>query len=546
MFLLIDNYDSFTYNLVQYFQCLGEDPLVLKNDDPKILDLAKSGTLDKVVLSPGPSVPGKAGFCLDFLKLLPKTVPVLGVCLGHEILGLFAGAPVKVGPVIMHGMTSDITHNGRGLFDELPNPLRVGRYHSLVVVSDDDNPKPNFTVTARAPLGEVMALQYNDRPWVGVQFHPESVLTPDGMSLLANFPTKIMTPSTKIGAVPNTVREEHKMDTKIELRDIMDRLGNKEDLTEPMAKTAFEELFDGRLSPAQAGAFLMGLRAKGESPLELACAVRTALARAVKAEGVPDDAIDIVGTGGDGRSSFNCSTCAALTLAGSGYHVVKHGNRAVSSTSGTADALESLGIPLYKDPKDVMDYMHKTNFGFFFAPYAHPAFKNIGPVRRELGIRTLFNILGPMINPAKTPHLMMGVARPEMLSLVADTLIKAPYFTRACVLHGAGGYDEVTPMGPCKIILLDHGTQTSMELDPAKYGVETCSVEDLAVHTKEEAGAVCRELLQGRGNKHMLDMVGLNAGLAIFLVKSEATLDDCVAEGMAAVRAGNGRKFVNA
>ena len=129
---------------------------------------------------------------------------------------------------------------------------------------------------------------------------------------------------------------------------------------------------------------------------------------------------------------------------------------------------------------------------------------------------------------------------------MADTLIKAPYFTRACVLHGAGGYDEVTPMGPCKIILLDHGTQTSMELDPAKYGVETCSVEDLAVHTKEEAGAVCRELLQGRGNKHMLDMVGLNAGLAIFLVKSEATLDDCVAEGMAAVRAGNGRKFVNA
>ena len=187
MFLLIDNYDSFTYNLVQYFQCLGEDPLVLKNDDPKILDLAKSGTLDKVVLSPGPSVPGKAGFCLDFLKLLPKTVPVLGVCLGHEILGLFAGAPVKVGPVIMHGMTSDITHNGRGLFDELPNPLRVGRYHSLVVVSDDDNPNPNFTVTARAPLGEVMALQYNDRPWVGVQFHPESIMTPDGKTMLQNF-----------------------------------------------------------------------------------------------------------------------------------------------------------------------------------------------------------------------------------------------------------------------------------------------------------------------------------------------------------------------
>lgn len=192
MFLLIDNYDSFTYNLVQAFYALGQDPVVVKNDDPRLLELAQDPSLNMVCLSPGPGHPKDAGYCMEVLRILDPKVPVLGVCLGHQALGLAAGAEVVVGPCIMHGKASEIVHDGSGLFSGVPNPMRVGRYHSLVVRSDVDEAHAKFTVTAHGPEGEIMALRYKDRPWVGVQFHPESILTPDGLRLLGNFPKAIL------------------------------------------------------------------------------------------------------------------------------------------------------------------------------------------------------------------------------------------------------------------------------------------------------------------------------------------------------------------
>ena len=546
MFLLIDNYDSFTYNLVQAFQNLGEDPIVLFNDDPKILELAASGKLTKVVLSPGPGHPSAAGLCLEFLQKLPPSVPVLGVCLGHQILGLFGGAEVKTGPVIMHGMQSAIQHDGTGLFQGVPDPFTVGRYHSLVVCSDEkDEDKYPFRVTARGPENEVMALEYRDRPWAGVQFHPESVLTPDGLRLLSNFPDSLHyyhkdneTDGKKSQAGAAAEQE------KPQLKTIMERLAMRQDLDASMAQTAFDMLMDGDMTPVQTGAFLMGLRAKGETSLELRCAIRSVLARAVAVPPLPAGCIDVVGTGGDGRSSFNCSTCSCLTLAGMGYKVAKHGNAAVSSTSGAADALSLLGIPLEKEADKIVGQIEKTNFGFFFAPNFHPSFRHVGPARRELGIRTLFNILGPMINPSRPPYLLMGVARPELVRLIADTLSSSETLERAAIAYGAGGYDEVTPMGPATIIMLDHGRQIPMTLDPAEFGIGPCTPEDVAVHSKEEAVACLRELLQGRGNSHMKDMVVLNVGLAIHVIDGTKSLDKCMKEARDAVEGGAGSKFV--
>lgn len=190
MFLLIDNFDSFTFNLVQEFQKQGRDPRVVKNDRPELLDLAASGELSMVCISPGPSTPDNAGYCLEFLARLPKTVPVLGVCLGHQILGQFAGAKVKVAGRIMHGKVSDVQHEGTGLFHGLPNPMSVCRYHSLLVFPEGG--QTQIRVTAGTDQGEIMAIAYEDRPWVGVQFHPESILTPEGPKLLANFPGRII------------------------------------------------------------------------------------------------------------------------------------------------------------------------------------------------------------------------------------------------------------------------------------------------------------------------------------------------------------------
>ena len=189
MFLFIDNYDSFSYNIVQYFKQLGEEPLVLTNDDPRVLELANDPALEKVVLSPGPSCPEHAGYCLEFLARLPHHVPVLGVCLGHQCLGHFAGCPVVRGPKVMHGKTSAIEHNGTGLYKGLKSPMTIGRYHSLVVKCDDNHPL--IQVTTRDEDGAVMRMRYKDRPWAGVQYTPESIPTEHALDPLATLPTAI-------------------------------------------------------------------------------------------------------------------------------------------------------------------------------------------------------------------------------------------------------------------------------------------------------------------------------------------------------------------
>ncbi len=185
MFLLIDNFDSFTFNLVQAFQQLGADPVVYRNDRAELLDPGFVAGLTRVCLSPGPSRPENAGNCLKFLALLPHNVPTLGVCLGHQTLGHFAGASVVRAERIMHGKTSQVTHDGTDVFAGLPNPFEVCRYHSLLVLAHE---APELLrVTARTKEDEVMGMTFTDRPWSGVQFHPESILTPDGPKLLKNF-----------------------------------------------------------------------------------------------------------------------------------------------------------------------------------------------------------------------------------------------------------------------------------------------------------------------------------------------------------------------
>lgn len=190
MFLLIDNFDSFTYNLVQLFQKQGKEPTVIRNDRPELLEMALSGKLDMVCISPGPSHPVNAGYCLEFLNRLPKTVPVLGVCLGHQILGHFAGATVNQAARIMHGKTSMVHHKGEGLFKGVANPVEVCRYHSLLVRAEEAPDK--LEVTAWTDEDEVMGIRWKDRPWAGVQFHPESVFTPDGPLMMANFPQALL------------------------------------------------------------------------------------------------------------------------------------------------------------------------------------------------------------------------------------------------------------------------------------------------------------------------------------------------------------------
>lgn len=538
MFLLIDNYDSFTYNLVQAFYQLGQKPLVLKNDDPRILDIAQDPALEMVCISPGAGHPSKLSLCLDFLKIVDPQIPILGICLGHQLLGLAAGAEINIAPIIMHGKSSEIVHDGSGLFQGLPNPMQVGRYHSLVVSPMSDKAACPFTVHAHASEGEIMALTYNDRPWTGIQFHPESVLTPEGIHLLGNFPSALIAKNNK-----NTMAE------------VLDSLASGQDLSADMANMAFSSLMDGTMTAAQAGSFLMGLRIKGESPLEMAQATRVALERSVRVDAIEGSYIEIVGTGGDARSSFNCSTATALTLAAMGYKVVKHGNRAVSSKCGSADALEGLGFDLHVAPTEIGKILDKDNFVFLFAQHFHPSFRNIAPIRNELGIRTLFNLIGPLINPSRPTHILLGVAKAELVRLMAETLLQSPIL-QAAVVHGAGGYDEITPLGINSVILVRNGALEEFEIDPARYDMAACTPDDLRVHSKEQAIEILKQVLCGKAPQAMLDMLTLNVGMGMYLLedssdeekpnKEKLDFDACIAKAKEAVRAGVARKFIHA
>ncbi|MDR1947481.1 MAG: anthranilate phosphoribosyltransferase [Desulfovibrio sp.] len=550
MFLLIDNYDSFTFNLAQAFYSLGAQPRVLRNDDPALTELAENSELTAVCISPGPGHPDRAGLCPDFLRRLPHRVPVLGVCLGHQILARHAGVPVVVAPRIMHGKVSEIRHDGSSLFRGLPDPMRVGRYHSLVVEADDGNPV--FKITARAEQGEIMALEFTDRPWAGVQFHPESVLTPDGPRLLGNFldlaasgasaPEEIHTAAR--GADPDGQERDGDARTPYPLSLIMDKVARRENLPSSMARAAFARLMDGEMTPAQAGAFLIGLRAKGETPEEMGEAVDAVLARAVSVD-FPDDVqiLDVVGTGGDGRFSFNCSSGTALILAALGHKIVKHGNRSVSSRCGSADVLEGLGFDLNPEPGEMQKHLAEDGFVFLFAPRFHPAFRHIMPIRRELGVRTLFNIMGPLVNPARPRRCFLGVADRGLLPLVAHTLARMEG-RRGAVVHGAGGYDELTTLGPADVAYVADGEVHFSVLDPAAYGFGPDEPDQLAVNGPEEGTAVLRELLDGRGPEAMRKMLALNTGFALYLLSPERPLDECMEEAKKAVAEGEGGRYL--
>ncbi len=555
MFLLIDNYDSFTYNLVQAFQVLDQAPVVLKNDDPAILKLAEGGALTRVCLSPGPGRPEEAGLSPEFLKILDRrqpAVPVLGVCLGHQMLGALGGGEIYVGERIMHGKTSPVHHDGRGLFAGLPDPMEAGRYHSLLVRPPAAGGR--FTVTARTDLNEVMGLQFTDRPWAGIQFHPESVLTPKGPEILVNFlkmearagadvekPAEI----TLSAAAPK-IAASHGGDgteTPLRLPVLIEAVAEGHDLTPDMAAQIFARLMDGELSASQAGALLMGLRAKGETPVEMAEAASAVLGRAVALPPLPGPVLDVVGTGGDGRNSFNCSTATALTMAGLGYKVVKHGNRSISSRSGSADVLELMGVDLASPPERVPELLEKSNFAFLFAPNYHPAFRHIMPVRKELGIRTLFNILGPLVNPARPAHSFLGAHSAATASLLAGALARLETACSAAV-HGAGGYDEMTTLGPATVFLVEGGRVSETTIDPARYGFEPARPEELAIDGPREGVAVLRELLAGRGPRAMRDMLTLNVAMALYVRRGAVSFDDSLAEARRAVDGGAGQSVL--
>jgi anthranilate phosphoribosyltransferase len=291
------------------------------------------------------------------------------------------------------------------------------------------------------------------------------------------------------------------------------RLLDGHDLTRDEARAVMNEVMEGEATPAQIGGFLVALRLKGETADEIAGCAEAMRAHALTITPKRDDLVDTAGTGGDGARTINISTAAALVAAAAGAGVAKHGNRAVSSASGSADVLEALGFRLELPPARIERSIDELGFGFLFAPTHHPAMRHAAPVRRELAARTVFNVLGPLTNPAGARAQVVGVYAPALVRTVADVLAQLGA-RRAFVVHGAGGIDELSPIGPNLVCEVVEGTVREREIDPLELGVPRCDPGELRGGSPGDNAAAIRAVFAGE-NGGRRSAILLNAAGAI-------------------------------
>ena len=307
------------------------------------------------------------------------------------------------------------------------------------------------------------------------------------------------------------------------------------------AREAFDIIMSGDATPGQIGGFLMALRVRGEAVSEISGAVATLRDKMLRVE-APAGAIDIVGTGGDGSHSLNISTASAFVIAGAGVPVAKHGNRGLSSQTGSADVLTGLGIKLDLTPEAIGHCIAKAGVGFMFAPSHHPAMKHVGPVRGELGTRTIFNLLGPLSNPAGVTRQMVGVFAPEWILPVAETL-KALGADHAWVAHG-DGYDEITTTGETEVAELVGGAIRSFKLTPEMVGLKRHSKQDLRGGDAAYNAEALRRMLAGAPGAYR-DTVLMNAGAGLVVAGKAATLEDGIAQAVAAIDSGKAKAVLD-
>jgi anthranilate phosphoribosyltransferase len=326
---------------------------------------------------------------------------------------------------------------------------------------------------------------------------------------------------------------------------ILDRLLNGESLGEGESARLMHDLASGDVEPALAGALLAGLRAKGETADEIR-GFATAMRELALHPAIPDGppTVDTVGTGGDGSGSLNLSTGTGLLAAAAGARVVKHGNRSVSSKSGSADMLECLGMPMPLDEQASIDCLEALNFTFLFAPAYHPAMKAIMPVRGALGVRTVFNILGPLANPAAPPYMLVGAFSQEMAKLMAETLSGMP-IERAFVVHGEPGWDEATPAGQFVLYDVRRGSVDEQTRAPEDYGMQRCAPEALRGGDAAHNAAELTRVMSGEDRGAHRDALVMGTSLVLEVTGSARDPAEGAAQAAAAIDNGHAAAFLN-
>ncbi|MEZ5820199.1 MAG: anthranilate phosphoribosyltransferase [Xanthobacteraceae bacterium] len=320
-----------------------------------------------------------------------------------------------------------------------------------------------------------------------------------------------------------------------DLKSIIGKVATGATLSRDEAASAFDAMMSGEATPSQMGGLLMALRVRGETVDEITGAVAAMRGKMLKVE-APADAIDVVGTGGDGSGSVNVSTCAAFIVAGSGVPVAKHGNRALSSRSGAADVLASLGVKIDLTPEKVGRCIKEAGIGFMFAPAHHPAMKNVGPTRVELATRTIFNLLGPLSNPAGVKRQMVGVFSKQWVQPLAQVL-KNLGSEAAWVVHGSDGLDEITLTGPTSVAALENGSIRTFEITPEDAGLARSAPGSLKGGDADANAAALRGVLEGKPGAYR-DVALLNAAAALIVAGKAKDLKEGVAIGIKTIDSG--------
>jgi anthranilate phosphoribosyltransferase len=553
MILVIDNYDSFTYNLVQLLSALGAEVEVRRNDTitaAEALAMAPIG----IVVSPGPGTPQDAGISRDVIRAAAEAgVPVLGVCLGHQCIAEVYGASICRSPKPVHGKTDQITHDGQHLFAGIPSPFTATRYHSLCV--DADTVPDVLEVQAHTPDGVIMGVRHRELAVFGVQFHPESVLTPEGTKLLANFldvagevPLARGASGTPaiVAAAGGAARASAGAAEITTAAAAIGRVATGASLTEDESYIVMNQIMDGDATPSQISALITGMRMKGETVDEIVGFARAMREHATPVRPTVSGYIDTCGTGGDGLHTFNISTSTAFVVAGAGVPVAKHGNRAVSSAAGSADVLEALGIDISLSAANVGRCVDEAGVGFLFAQSLHSSMRHAGPTRREIGIRTVFNILGPLTNPAGAKRQLLGVYDARLAPIMAEVAGRLGA-ERVLVVNGHPGMDEVSGSGPTTVSEFDAetGAVRTYEITPESVGIARGTLADIAGGDAAENAAIVRTVLGGEVGPRR-DVVVLNAAAALLAAGKATDLAEGVALARASIDSGRARAALDA
>jgi len=328
----------------------------------------------------------------------------------------------------------------------------------------------------------------------------------------------------------------------VELKGLIAQVATGAQLTRQQASDAFDSLMSGEATPSQMGGLLMALRVRGETVDEITGAVTAMRSKMVPVK-APANAIDVVGTGGDASGSYNISTCAAFIVAGAGVPVAKHGNRALSSRSGAADVLGALGIKIDLTPEEISRCIKEAGIGFMFAPAHHPAMKHVGPTRVELGTRTIFNLLGPLSNPAGVKRQMVGVFSRQWVEPLAQVL-KNLGAERAYVVHGSDGLDEITTSGSTYVAALENGAVKTFEITPEDVGLTRVKPEALKGADADVNASALRDVLRGEKNAFR-DVAVLNAAAALVVAGVANDLKAGVVAAQKSIDSGEAMKRLN-